>query len=351
MYEPKGLSDHFQRLEISKKLSYEIGENVVVDPANITCLKSNQKMSVYKLFLQKKTGDYPVILKIYHSDHYKNEVEIKVYDKAYHILKEFLPRIYYIEKNKSETWIFMEFVHQVRGQITFTPAHFDSIIPSVAKLHAHMFEGRFKKHNDVWKGWLPIYESDKMKKDRVKYINRTITLLHAAVEDERLKKIVRPHYKSLMKIYQKGPDFFPELIENGSSITHGDLHMQNICSNHINSAGPWKIQFIDWESAKYAPVWFDMVVLVEILLGFRKDWQSNAEEIRTHCVKFYTEQMKKNSVTFKTNPMDLYKMAYLQRTLEKGLHTQLRRIFDNRGGELLPYHLERVSTWGKEFGL
>jgi hypothetical protein len=44
-------------------------------------------------------------------------------------------------------------------------------------------------------------------------------------------------------------------------------------------------------------------------------------------------------------------MAYLQRTLEKGLHTQLRRIFDNRGGELLGYHLEKVAIWGRELGI
>jgi hypothetical protein len=30
---------------------------------------------------------------------------------------------------------------------------------------------------------------------------------------------------------------------------------------------------------------------------------------------------------------------------------QLRRIADNREGELLSYHLEKISTWGRELGI
>ncbi|MEH7015157.1 phosphotransferase [Bacillus sp. JJ63] len=338
-------------MKIAEKLSYSMDKRVVIDPDKIECLKSTRRSSIYKLSLQTKVGYYPIILKIYNSADYKNEVEINIYDRAYPILKEFLPEIYHIEQNGTETWIFMEFVRQVRGQITFSPKHFDYIIPTVAKLHAHTFEDNMKKHKDVWKSWLPIYESSRMRSDRVKYIRKTIDFLDDAMKDDRLREIIKPYYTSLVKICNKGPDFFPELFENGSSITHGDLHMQNICSNNMTLNAHWNIQFIDWESTKYAPVWFDMVVLVEILLGFRKDWQIRAEEIRTHCVEFYANEMKKNGITFKNAPIDLYKMAYLQRTLEKGLHTQLRRIFDNRGGELLPYHLEKISTWGKELGL
>ncbi|MEI4828673.1 phosphotransferase [Bacillus sp. FJAT-53711] len=351
LYEAKTLSGFFGKLRIAEKLSYSMNERVVIDSDKIECLKSTRRSSIYKLLLRTKADYYPIILKIYNSGDYKNEIEINIYDRAYPILKEFLPEIYLIEQNGNETWIFMEFVRQVRGQITFSPKHFDYIIPTVAKLHAHTFEDKVKKHKDVWESWLPIYESSRMRSDRAKYIRKTIDFLDDAMKDDRLRVVIKPHYKSLIKLCNKGPDFFPELFENGSSITHGDLHMQNICSNNVTLNAPWNIQFIDWESTKYAPVWFDMVVLVEILMGFRKDWQSRAEEIRTHCVEFYAKEMKKNGITFKNAPIDLYKMAYLQRTLEKGLHTQLRRIFDNRGGELLPYHLEKISTWGKELGL
>jgi thiamine kinase-like enzyme len=353
LYEAKELNQFFQKLKIDEKLSQSIGESVVIDASSIECLKSTKRSSIYKIFLKTKTDNYPIIFKIFKSTTHKNEIEIGIYSKAYSFLQEFLPKIYLIENNinSDETWVFMEFVQQIRGQLTFTPKHFDYIIPTLAKLHAHTFEDKFHQQNSIFKSWFPLYQSNIMREDRSKHIAKTMDFLNDATKDKRLKDIVKPHYKSLKKIYSKGPDFFPELIENGSSITHGDLHMQNICSKDVTKNAPWNIQFIDWESAKYSPTWLDMAVLVEILLGFRKDWQSNAEEIRTHTVAVYTNEMKKHGIEFKTNPMHLYKMAYLQRTLEKGLHTQLRRIFDNRGGELLPYHLQQVSTWGKELGL
>nr|WP_081085316.1 phosphotransferase [Priestia megaterium] len=349
LYDLKAIYYQLKELKIADKLSYSLGEKVTIIPSETKCLKSTKRSGIYKLLLQKRNGYYPLIFKIYNSTAYKNEVEINIYKKAYPILKDFLPRIYLMERVKNETWVFMEFVNQIRGQLTFSPSHFQYIIPSIAKLHSQTFESKFKKDKNIWKDWIPVYTSTK--KNRVKSMNQTIELLHAAMKDNRVSPIIKPYYPSLIKLYNKGPNFFPELIENGSSITHGDLHMQNICSKNVTQPPPWHIQLIDWESAKYAPVWFDMVVLVELLLGFRKDWQPNAEKIRTQCVQIYVNEMKKYGITFKTNPMTLYKMAYLQRTLERGLHTQLRRIADNREGELLSYHLEKISTWGKELGI
>ncbi|UII58255.1 ecdysteroid 22-kinase family protein (plasmid) [Cytobacillus spongiae] len=351
LYTPKEVYAHFQKHAIEEKLSASLGNKVTILPGSIQNLKSTKRSSIYQIQLQKNTDIYPIIFKIYHSTKYKNEIEINVYSQAYPVLKDFLPEIYLMEKIGSDTWVFMEFVRQIRGQLTFTPKHFDYIIPSLAKLHAHTFEGNFKKEKNIFQSWFPLYSSPKMKKDREKFITNTVTFLDRAKKDKQLKDIIKPHYKSLTTLYRTGPDFFPELLDSGSSITHGDLHMQNICSKDVSKNEPWEIQFIDWESAKYSPTWFDMIVLVEILLGFRKDWQKNAEEIRTHTVDVYTKEMKKYGIEFSTKPIHLYKMAYLQRTLEKGLHTQLRRIFDNRGGELLPYHLEKISTWGSELGI
>ncbi|SFK03097.1 Ecdysteroid kinase [Halobacillus dabanensis] len=351
MYTPKELNAMFHKHGIEEKLSTSLGNKVTIQASSIQNLKSTKRSSIYQLQLKTQTNSFPIIFKIYHSSKYKNEVEINIYSKAYPLLKEFLPEIYLMEKQGSETWVFMEYVRQIRGQLTFTPKHFDYIIPTLAKLHAHTYEEKSKKEISNFKNWVPIYNSVKMKKDREKFISKTMTFLDDVKKDKQWKDIIKPHYKSLNKLYSDGPDFFPELSASGNSITHGDLHMQNICSKDVSKNEPWAIQFIDWESAKFAPTWFDMIVLVEILLGFRKDWQSNAEEIRTHAVDVYTNEMKKYGIEFKTKPIHLYKMAYLQRTLEKGLHTQLRRILDNRGGELLPYHLEKISTWGSELGI
>ncbi|MCC9022136.1 phosphotransferase [Bacillus nakamurai] len=351
MHEIDSLYDAFQKMRIDEKLSYSLGERAAVDPDEITCLKSTNRSAIYKLLVRKKSGTAPLILKVYNTIRHKNAVEINIYNKARSVLSDLLPDIYLIEENGHETWVFMEFVSQIRGQLTFHPKHFGYIIPSVAELHSRTFENE-DIPDGKWRSWLPVYDSGTMRKERNKQIKKTAEFMDRALEDERTKEIVKPHYRQITTLlHQEGPDFFPELIQNGSAITHGDLHMQNICAHNVFRNEPWDIQFIDWESAKYAPVWFDMVVLVEILLGFRKDWSKHAEDIRTYCVKVYTKEMKKRGIHFRTPPMTLYKMAYLQRTLEKGIHTQLRRIFDNRGGELLPYHLDKVSQWGRELGL
>ncbi|MBM7647435.1 thiamine kinase-like enzyme [Bacillus ectoiniformans] len=352
MYSQRELVSKLQEQQIEQKLSAALHKKAVIDYQSIRELKSTQRSSIYQILLQLDSDELPVIFKIYHSKKYKNEIEVNIYSEASLFLQEFLPEIYLIEKHGKETWVFMEFVRQIRGQLTFTPKHFDSIIPTIAKLHAHTFEENFHQHQKTFSPWLPLYQSQDMKASREKFIANTIQFLDQSQGKESLSKVIQPHFQSLKHIYEnEGPDFFPELLECGSCITHGDLHLQNICSHNTAKAGPWDIQLIDWESAKFSPPWFDMVVLVELLIGFRLDWQRHAEEIRTRTVQLYTNEIKKYGIHFQTKPMQLYKMAYLQRTLEKGLHTQLRRIFDNRGGELLSYHLEKVSTWGSELGI
>ncbi|WP_027955588.1 phosphotransferase [Halobacillus kuroshimensis] len=351
MYSAAELTSMFHKNRIEEKLTASLGKKVSLIETSIQNLKSTKRSSIYQLDLQTHNRTFPTIFKIYHSTKYKNEIEINIYSRAYPFLKEFLPNIYLVEKHGSDTWVFMEFVPQIRGQLTFTPDHFDLIIPALAKLHAHTYEEKFRRESAVLQPWFPMYDSPEMRKDREKFMSNTLTMLTKAKKEKQWKDVIKPHYKSLKNMYKQGPDFFPELLESGFSITHGDLHMQNICSKDVQKPTAWPIQFIDWESAKFAPSWFDMIVMVEILIAFRKDWQNDADNIRTRVVDVYTKEMKKHGIEFQTPPMKLYKMAYLQRTLEKGLHTQLRRILENRGGELLPYHLEKIAAWGKELGI
>lgn len=113
-----------------------------------------------------------------------------------------------MEEYKEETWIFMEFVQQVRGQLVFTPKHFQSIIPSVAKLHANTFDSHFNEQAMEWSSWLPIYDSFTMRKERSKAIANTMNFLQESSKNRELKSILSPHKSSLYKIYEKGPDFF-----------------------------------------------------------------------------------------------------------------------------------------------
>src|SRR5699024_3512808 len=92
-------------------------------------------------------------------------------------------------------------------------------------------------------------------------------------------------------------------------------------------------------------------VLVEILLDFRRDWQKDAEEIRKKCIDVYSKEMEKYGVTFSSDPLNLLKMTYLQRTLEKKLSNHIRRMLRGEKSPLLAKYLQKINDWGKELGL
>ena len=140
-------------------------------------------------------------------------------------------------------------------------------------------------------------------------------------------------------------------MKSGQCLIHGDLHVHNICCKNASEDADWDIRLIDLESIKYAPCWYDLVVLIEILIDFRSDWQKSEEEIRTRCVHLYTEEMNKYGIHSKENPLNLLKMAYLQRTLEKKLAKHLERALKGQKSALLKRYLEKVVVWGEELEL
>lgn len=339
----------------SKKLNMVLGKNIKLQESQIECLKnSRKKTSIWKLMVTDGIKTMPIVLKIYKPPLKENhEIEINMYQKANNALHEFMPKLYYFERNvnEGEIWMFIEYVTPLRGQIVLTPKHYDNIIPTVAKFHAKTFEDRILQHGKTFDPWLPKYDSKLFSADRSKHIEKTKEYLDLAMKDPSLKGIVKPYYSMLHKILQKGPVFFPEIIENGQSVIHGDLHIHNISCQNIVENQAWGLQLVDWESAKYAPGWVDIVVLVEILLDFRKDWQRDAENIRKHCVNLYSEEMKKQGIVFQTDPLQLMKMTYLQRTLEKRLLNHLRRVLRGEKSILLEKYLQKTKVWGKELGL
>lgn len=332
-----------------------LGQNSKLVEKQIVCLKnSREKTTIWQLMITDGIEVLPVVLKIYKPPLKENHmVEMKMYQKASLTLQEFMPQIYWMERNVNgeEVWMFMEFVRPLRGQIKLTPKHFDAIIPTVAKFHATTFESQLEQHSNISDSWLPHYDSQSMALERSKHIEKTKKYLDLAMKDPGLRGVVEPSYTAIQQILQKGPVFFPEIMASGQSLIHGDLHVHNISCQNATTNQDWKIQFVDWESAKYAPVWFDLVVLVEILLDFRKDWQKDAEEIRSHCAHLYSEEMKKYGITFQTDPLQLLKMTYLQRTLEKRLLNHLRRVVRGEKSQLLERYLEKTMVWGKELGL
>jgi hypothetical protein len=61
--------------------------------------------------------------------------------------------------------------------------------------------------------------------------------------------------------------------------------------------------------------------------------------------------MQKYGVAFRTKPLHFFKMAYLQRALEKRLFNHLRRELRGERSELLPRYVNKIAAWGKELSL
>jgi thiamine kinase-like enzyme len=358
MISEKEIRKKWVQLQLSQRLKKFFGDHVLLSDNRIECIKNSRKSSVWKLEVSNQVYSNPIILKVIPSSQLiRNPVEIQMYGNAYHYLSYFMPKIYLLQSNveRNETWILMEHVQQIEGQCIITPQIFDKIIPTLANLHSHTYENNFCNHLNQFYPWLPLYNSKKRTKERTNFMNRTARYLESARKQPHLKEIIEAFYPKIQIILRKGPNFFSTLIDAGQSIIHGDLHMQNICCNNINGNKDWRIQFIDWEGAEFASTWFDMALLVEILIDYRIDWHKNADDIRRHCIDLYVREMKKHGITFKTDPLQLYKMAYLQRTLEKWLRSQLRYAISEAKKDstrvFIQNVLEKITVWGKELEL
>jgi hypothetical protein len=347
---------NWKQFKWEEKLQNVIGKKVKLVDKSIECLKnSREKTSIWKLVLTDGKENFPIVLKIYKLPLKENhKLEINMYQKAYNIYHEFMPKLYWLEPkvNGNETWMFTECLQPLRGKIKLAPNHLERIIPTVAQFHAITFDNRFLQHANLFDPSLPHFDSEEKVKERIKGIKKAKENLDLAMKDPNLRELVAPRYKIIKKILKKGPVFFPEIIESGQCLIHGDLHVHNICCENANDDEEnWKVSLIDWESAKHYPCWYDLVVLVELLIDFRWDWQQSEEEIRSQCVQVYCQEMLKYEITFSEDPLKLLKKAYLQRTLEKKLASHLQKVLDGGKSTLLKRYLEKIEVWGKELGL
>jgi thiamine kinase-like enzyme len=346
---------HWQRNKWNKKLTKRFGRKVQLLEDKIDCLKnSRERSSIWKVFVTDGVEQIPVIIKIFKLPLKDNHLlEIGMYQNGTALFQEFMPRLYLFEKkvNGEEAWLFTECLDPLRGQIKITPEHLEQIIPTVAKFHALTFENRFTQNSQLFDPSLPTFDSVLKVKEREQGIKKAKKYLDLAMKDPNVKELNLPRYNLIKSILEKGPIFFPELWESGQCLIHGDLHIHNICCKNATDEKDWQIYLIDWESAKYYPCWYDLVVLVELLIDFRSDWQKREEEIRRRCVNLYTKEMQKYGVTFNEDPLNLLKKAYLQRTLEKKLAGHLNKVVNGEKSPLLKRYLEKIEVWGKELGL
>jgi len=344
----------WRELQCADKFTEVIGHPVVLNDQHMECLKETVKSAIWKLEISTPQGTDPLILKIFKAPIEDDSlVELNMYRKANVILSGLMPNIHLIQQdvNGKDVWVFMEFVPQLKGQIIFTPDQFDQIIPTLAKFHARTYNDLFYSQWDVFSDWLPLYHSELATLERQKTNEKLLEYLEKAMNRPELKIRLDTSYSKLQRILSKGPEYFPELIQAGKSIIHNDLQTPNIGCSNVGEAN-WNIKFIDWEGARFAPCWFDMFNLMGVFFAYRKDWRKDEDAVVLRCAHLYAAEMNKYGIEFQEDPVRLYKMAYLQRVLERSLPLQLEwAVEGNKQAFLLEGYLDKIDVWGKELGL
>ena len=347
------ISLKWREMQCADEFAGYFGQPVLLNDQHMDCLKETSKSAIWKLEITVDKQTFPIILKIFKSPVMGHSlVELNMYRNAKDILSELMPVIYMAESmNGDDVWVFMEYVPQLKGQVIFTPDQFDQIIPALAKLHGLTYNERFYQQWDLFSDWLPLYHSESVTLERQKMNKQTLEYLDKAMGHPELKTNLESSYKRLQNILLKGPEWFPELILAGKSIIHNDLQTPNIGCGNVNEAS-WRIKFIDWEGARFAPCWFDMFNLVGIFFAYRKDWRSDEEAVIQRCAHLYAAEMDKYGIQFQVDPVKLYKMAYLQRILEKSLFLQLQWATEgHKQAFLLDGYLEKINVWGHELNI
>ena len=342
------IRDRWRAWRVARSVAAEHGDHIGAEPARIELVHRNERHSLWRLHLPVPGGpDRPVMLKILGPSR-RNQVERDIYGKARHVLAPVMPRIYAHRRERGRTWIFQEHVLPVTGRFPFAPETFARVIPIVARLHAATFRTGAAAAPKPFHPWLPTYAGGTYAKHGP--YARTRLYLDRAARRPHLARLLRPHRRALDHLLAQGPGQFAELARTGWSVIHGDLHMHNVCCNDLQ-AETWDVRFIDWESARFAPVWFDLIVLVELLIDFRNDWWPRQAEIRHQALAAYVHAMERHRIRIPGDHRRLYRLAYLQRTIETGLSTQLRRALSGREHPLLGPYLHKLSRWSRELGL
>lgn len=345
----------WRKLKFSKSFYFFSDKKVTLNHRKMECLKDSYKSSIWKLVIDNDTQSLPVILKI--SKQLKDErpeskVEKNIFRKAPKVLQPFMPEVYLTKKNVCgrDLWVFMEHIEPLKGNVQYNPDHFDKIIPTLAKLHASTMNERFDQQRK-FSGWLPRYDSKEAREERAQLKESTLYYLEEAMKNEDLNTKIKPYYSLLLNILKRSQEYFPEVRKAGYCIIHGDLHSQNIMCRNVKE-DVWDIKFIDWEGAKYAPCWFDLVNLIGVFLAYRNEWEDQEAAITHRCAHLYMNEMRKNGVIFNIDPVKLYEMAYLKKILEKGLYLQLNwAVTGKKEAKLLKVYLEKVKELGGKFAL
>ncbi|MEX1028431.1 MAG: aminoglycoside phosphotransferase family protein [Paenibacillaceae bacterium] len=346
----------WRSMQCDEKFKPILNGEVSLNHRQIECLKDSYKSSVWKLEIKVDDKKIPIILKVFkpmRKHRTESTVEKNMYRKARTILQPFMPVIYMTKKgvNGHDLWVFMEYIEKIQGQIQFDPTHFEKIIPTLAKLHASTMNQAFIPYKQAFDKWLPRYDSKEMIEERIEWNNKTSYYLDQALKIPRYKEIVEPYSSLLRRLLKKGTEYFSEVYQEGCCIVHSDLQLTNMVCHNVKERH-WDIKFIDWEGGKFAPCWYDMVSLIGVYMAYKREWSEKEEAITERCVQLYAKEMKNNGVTFRTDPIKLYQMAYLQRILQRGIYLQLSwAVTGRKEPKLLKVYLDKIKTLSKVLSL
>ncbi|MFD2612369.1 phosphotransferase [Paenibacillus gansuensis] len=343
-----------RRMRIERKLSAYFHKRVTLAEGDIRCLKDTQKSQVWRLGIRKDGKAGYIVLKIIKPLPFTREkslVEINMYRKAKPVLNRFMPDVYYTESlvNGGEFWAFMQYVRPTSKRKRISIHELETVMKNLAQFHSLTYNRRFSRHRRRFEGWLPFHYSSDQKQLRLVTMQKTLAYLDQAMQRPDLHSILAPHYSFLEGQLRKGPDFFRRLKRAGQSVVHQDLISLNISFTGSSSQ---QVAFIDWESAKFAPCWFDVVHAVRMYIMEHPEWENREAQLAERCARTYARAMKRLGIRFGSPAVTLYKMASVQMILQHYLYLFLRRAMKGRQpAPDLVRDLQKLNIWGQQLGL
>lgn len=312
---------------------------------NMTVIKETNTRSIWRIDIPLADGSFPVILKIYkESASNSKQNESVVYKNLKDTeINEFIPVIYDIQiiGAENETWIFMEHLKVMNEKLDFSPDDLYQIVSRVAQFHAKTFENQ--PVANLISSIVPGFQSEQ----RNQRLESLKTHLQQARKDSFLQPLINQYCPHLFELAELDLDF-PEVIQSGMCLIHGDLHLGNICYDEKYKKCN---KFIDFSAATFSPCWLDVIKPVEFIMDHRPEWADQSHKIRRKSIRIYTREMNQRGISFTEDPGRLYRLAYLMTVFEKELRRHLIFILQGNTRLIFPQILKKISMFSEEVDL
>ncbi|RST76313.1 DUF1679 domain-containing protein [Siminovitchia acidinfaciens] len=312
---------------------------------HMTVIKDTETRSVWRIDVPLSDGSFPVILKIYKESAFNSkQIESLLYKNLKDTeINEFIPVIYDIRiiSAVNETWIFMENLKVMNKKQDFSPEDLYKIVSRVAQFHAKTFENQ--PVANLITSIVPGFQTER----RSQHLESLKTHLQQARKDSFLQPLINQYCPHLFELAELDLDF-PEVIQSGMCLVHGDLHLGNICYDEKNKN---RIKFIDISAATFSPCWLDVVKTVEFTIDNRPEWADISHKIRRKSIRIYTREMNQRGISFTEDPGRLYRLAYLMTVFEKELRRHLMFILQGETRLIFPQILKKISLFSEEVDL